>query len=274
MLGFLRGQWAQLQAYELRPNWALLVFSQVLFTAGLALLPYGSWRILRGMEIEMGKSAVWRMFFLGQMAKYLPGSLWAIPSRAFLYHQQGASTAQSLEAVYWESGLGVVGAALVMLLGLPLLLGSVYLWVVGGVVGGFALVFVAGNLVLWRWQPPMRLLKLRITLHPRHLPPIILFYALDWLLIGLSFAALAAAFDPTLSAGGWLGLPGLFAGAWAVSFLAIFAPGGIGVREAVLTLGAGALLDEPLPLVVAIAARLAWTGADIIGFVLFSLVRR
>ena len=276
-------QWDQIRHESLHPDVALIVMAQAGYALGMGAQPFGSWLIVRALGASSSKPAIWHAFFIGQVAKYLPGSVWSLPSRAYLYHQRGLPAARSVEAIFWEASLTVTGAVFLAALGLPLLADFDYLLLLAVVLGGFVLVF-AGAVIFFR-SPLLRAYLQRLPAENRllnglktfelHLTPaqivtITLFYVVDWLIIGLGFAALAAAFGADLTAARWIQAAGLFAGGWAIGFLILVTPGGIGVRDGLLVIGLSTLLDDPLPLVIAVVARLCWIGAEVIGISLAS----
>jgi uncharacterized membrane protein YbhN (UPF0104 family) len=92
-----------------------------------------------------------------------------------------------------------------------------------------------------------------------------------WLLIGFAFGMMVFAISPAFKNSWWPQLIGLYMGAWLVGFVIIFTPGGIGPRDLLLGLGLSLLLNDPLPTVAAILARILWTLAEITGVLLTSL---
>jgi uncharacterized membrane protein YbhN (UPF0104 family) len=58
---------------------------------------------------------------------------------------------------------------------------------------------------------------------------------------------------------------GAYALAWTVGFLVFIAPGGIGAREAALTIALSPMLPAGAPIVVAIVSRVVFTLVDLIG---------
>lgn len=273
----IAGQWASVEdAARIEIRWPLLLTAQVGTLAGLGLLPMGAWLTLRFIGFPLKSQVVWRVFFVSNMAKYLPGSVWALPGRAFLYQRNRLDAAVSITAVVWEVALMCAGAGIAALLSVrlmahyvppsALLLGGIVAALVCG--GLFFLMQARGRSVLARVFPQ----EMRLTL-PQILV-VALVYCLSWVCIGLSFACLVAAVSPGLAAIHWFELAGLYSGAWLVGFLAFFAPGGIGVRDGLLTLGVGVLLAAPLPLVTAVLARLMWTVAEVVGLFLTGLMFR
>lgn len=274
---YIAGQWASLRdTATLQVHWPLLMAAQVGTLIGLALLPLGAWLTLRFVGLPLEGRIVWRAFFVSNMAKYLPGSIWALPGRAFLYQRNQLTVAASITIVVWEVALMCAGAGVVALLSLRLI--QHYIPAIILLVGVlFAVMIGSGVLLLLKTRAQTLLVRvfphaLRLTLP--QMMVVALAYCISWICIGLSFACLVAAVSPELAPIHWFELTGLYSGAWLVGFLAFFAPGGIGVRDGLLTLGVGVLFAPPLPLVTAILARLMWTLAELAGLLLSGLLLR
>jgi hypothetical protein len=197
---------------------------------------------------------MWHAFSLGMVAKYLPGSVWSLPSRAVLY--KGLGITRNLEVVYWETGLTVVAAALVALSALPLLSRLDIFLPILLLIGGGSVAFLVGSWLLKRgW-----LHTLELQLGAPTMLAAMLVYVLTWAVIGCSFMLMVRA-----AGGAWNGhTVGLFAGGWAVGFLSFLTPGGIGVRDGVLIVGVGLFATEPIPLIAAALARICWTVAELV----------
>ncbi|NDJ77452.1 MAG: flippase-like domain-containing protein [Chloroflexi bacterium] len=285
MVRYIQGQWDQIRDEQLDVSVTGLVAAQFFFLVGLTALPVGSWLALRALGRPLSKIEVWHAFFLSMLAKYLPGSIWSLPGRSYLYTQRGVPAAQSVASVFWETALMVSAAVLLGMLGLPTLTGYPYLPPVLLLLSLSAVVFIGGGLALQAGRVRAMLLKVPVVgrvlralqlgdnvLTTRQLVQIVVSYVLSWLVIGCGLATLAAAFGAHLSVFEWGQVVGLFAGAWAVGFLVIGAPGGIGIRDAVLIFGMGHFVADPEPLAIAVLARLAWTVSEIVGVLLARLV--
>lgn len=264
-------QWDQIRQVELNVKWAVLVASQAVLTFGLGLLPLGGWLVLNDLGVRLPPVTVWHIFYLSNLAKYLPGSIWALPSRALLYNRQGLTRTRSGVVVFWEVLLMVVSAALVSLLAYRLLVLYVPPELVLAGVALLALLLVVVMLPPTRRWLGSRLARFDAGLSTGGLVRALAVYMLSWGVMGVAFAGMIASVAPQFDAGWTVELVGLFTGSWLVGFLAIFAPGGIGVRDFLLVLGVSVLLNDPLPAVVAVIARLMWTLAEVAGLGLVQL---
>ena len=81
-----------------------------------------------------------------------------------------------------------------------------------------------------------------------------------WLLIGFSYAMMFPVIDLRV-----VGLAiGGFTLSWSVGYLAVFAPGGIGVRELMLSLFFSSTSYAALSPVLATVHRLVWIGTEVL----------
>ena len=184
------------------------------------------------------------IFFQAQLSKYIPGSVWQYAGRAALARSRGIPVRPvvvSLPVEFAASGIaGCVSAGF--------LLGW---W--GVLAAALAAVILIALYSPVRSRSAVLSTDIRATL----------LYIPAWLLLGLSF---------WLCARGLLGVPardlalyiGAFAVAWIAGLLAIYAPGGLGVREAVLVALLSGRLGAADALVVAAASRLILLLVDVV----------
>lgn len=227
-----------------------------------------AWRaILTDFGARPPLSGAARIFFVGQLAKYLPGKVWPILVQARLgraYRIPGRSSA--------------VAALLAMLitLGSGLLLTAAALPVLGGRAFErfwWSLLIVPLTLVLF-WPPLLnriltRLLRLARRepmprpLSPRGISGAVGWSLATWLAYGTHLWLLLVdigAVGPQLL----LRSVGAFAGSWSVGFLLAVAPAGIGPREVALPLLVGPAVAAPAALVAAVVSRLLLTIVDLL----------
>ncbi len=282
---YLRDQFVQLAEADISVNWGVLILAQLGMTIGLAILPLGSFLTLRALHEPLPAIIVWRVFFISNVAKYLPGSVWALPGRAFLYQRNGITTMHSVMAVFWEVLLMVAGAGVTALLSLRLV--SYYVSstaIYAGLFVGAVLFAIivwgigSGRIVNWlkaRQLPVMvqRLIDQRVVwLTLGDYARVIATYILAWCMIGLSFAGMVYAIHPHLNTRDVIEIIGLYAGTWMIGFLVIITPGGIGVRDGLIILGLSVFILEPIPALAAIIARIGWTLAEIFGVAISTLI--
>lgn len=229
------------------------------------MLPYNSWQMQRWFGYQLSAYTMWRSFYIAQFVKYLPGGFWSIPGRAVLYHRSGIPAVESGTLVILEILGMVLGSCLVALLSIPVFLPlliehaipATLILITGTVALGILL-----RLTRKRWYPAIH----RVRLVPFLYACII--YALNWIVLGIAFALLAPGLNLQLQLPDTIQVIGVHAVAWVVGFVVIITPGGIGVREAVLTIGLTPFFAMPFPVIISLLARIGWTLAEIIGYLI------
>jgi glycosyltransferase 2 family protein len=217
--------------------------------------------------ISIGYVDATRLYNLSQLGKYLPGSIWQFVGRAAAYRSQfGASFERIRNSLLTES-LWVVGAAFVVggvLCGAPLwkfLVNNAptgLLWWLTALVGMGLM--VAAVLFATRRRALLHYARSAIPT-----PRALIVQAGVWLLLGLSFWILVRACGMQA---GLLFSIGLFAGGYALGFLVPFAPAGLGIRDAVLTVGLLPYAPMGEALAVTVVARLVYLTVDLLIVVL------
>lgn len=185
-----------------------------------------------------------RLFYIfatSDLAKYLPGGIWHFVGRAGYYRSQNLPAVSIGQVILKENLWMIVSAGFSG----SMLLVAGYLQAVSSA-GVIALLAVIWWLVIYLWG--------------RHVSPIRITFIIGlqfvtWLLVGLSFSVIVPIDYSTdtviLSAGA-------FTISWLIGFITLFAPGGIGVREAILVALMLPLLSATDSGVFAITHRILW----------------
>ena len=223
-----------------------------------------SWRALltaSGHRLPVGAAA--RLYFLTQIGKYLPGSIWPVVAQMEMGREQGISVARSGLAAVLNLVVGLATGAVVGLVALIAGNGSAggYWWLVAAL----PLLLLALQPVVIRWAVA---LVLRLTRRPaapmdlsgRGIAVAAAWSLAMWLLFGLHVHVLVAALD----GGGIVRSIGAYALAWVVGFLVFVAPAGAGARELSLVLLLSPPLGRPAALAVAVVSRVVGIVADVV----------
>jgi hypothetical protein len=233
----LRGQWrdATTLAASLRPAWGGVAWS-----SAIVLLAYGvliwTWReCLRDAGTRLGTADAVRLWFVSNLARYIPGAFWQVGALALLARQVGASaTAATSAAIALTVVNTLCGVILVVVLGAGLLGG----WRFSPLQPLVAIV----ALVLLRWAGPRSIAFIAArtgrtvqlpALGPRMLAASIGGSAVSWLLYGLAFQQLVSAILPGVD----LQLQSavaIYTAAYLAGFLSLGPPAGLGVADGAL----------------------------------------
>ena len=231
-----------------------------------------AWRsLLAGLGSPLPRTVAARVMFVGQLGKYLPGSVWAFVAQVELARDwnvprsRGAAATLVAIAVTVAVSLAVAAVALPLssaeaarrwwwaLAAAPVLLACLHPRVLGWGIGLAARPFarfrevaeagplrISGGAVaasvgwtLVAWVP--------LGAHV---------WLLTWAVGGNALASIGPAV-------------GAYALAWTLGLLVVFAPAGLGVREVVLVVALAPVVDAGAALVVAVLSRLVMTVADV-----------
>jgi uncharacterized membrane protein YbhN (UPF0104 family) len=220
------------------------VFAAAVVASVVAVTAYGLvWPfLLRRLGTPVSFSWI-GLFFKGQLGKYLPGSVWQYAGRVSLARSRGVPAQRAFVSVVAEVAYSAIAAALASSLLLGSLAGTS---IILGSVALLALVFA-----LRRASP---LLAAG--------PPATGLYLAVWGLYGLAFWTTGRAlFAVPVSE-----LPryiGVFALGWLAGLVAVFAPGGIGVREAVIAALLSTRLGQADAIVLAAVSRIVLSAVDL-----------
>ena len=217
-----------------------------------------------------------RIYFLSNLASYIPGSIWYMANRLHQSRQRGHSAVKTTIALFFETGLLVWAGVMV---GLPVLsrfgtigpqaiigLGALMVIIslaathpsaVGTIVGFIMKVLRRpAPTINVRWSWGLKIWILSLAIYPA------------W---GLSLFCLLKGLHADIS---WWRLPyitGALALAWVIGFLAPWAPAGLGVREGMLYWLLAPYIATPVAMAAVVATRLVtliedlfWAGISLI----------
>ncbi len=258
----------QLSAVDVGP----LVLSVLTGLAGVGVSGLVWRRMLAGLGSDLPLRPAAKVFFVSQLGKYLPGSLWPVLAQAEMGRDHGVPRRSAVAAQ------------------------TLFMWVhlVTGAILGVPVMAAIGVLPLWTAVLPLLLLPL---LFPRPLLAVMNgllgrlgrqplpgrprardmlvasgWALLMWVLYGLHIhLAIEALEFPAPGILPVLVAIGVFAAAWSAGFLFLIAPAGAGARELVLVAGLAAVTAPETAFTVTLISRLvlsladgAWGGAGLL----------
>jgi uncharacterized membrane protein YbhN (UPF0104 family) len=218
-----------------------------------------------------------RIWFASNLARYVPGNVWSFVGAVELARREGVPRRTTL-AVMALAQLLSVGTAL--LVGLPVLVAGEVRPGRAVALGGLAVAVAALLAVALRHRAAALLRRRYPEVGARELAPPPRFaaalaggYGLYWVVTGLAFAGLIRSLRP-LAAGEVPLAVAAYAAAYAVGFLALVTPAGLGVREGVLTLALAQVMPAGAALAVALLSRLWMMLVELLGAGLMQLLGR
>ncbi len=250
-----------------------------LFFAGLYLL--GQAVVWRQIVVDLVAEVTWlpalRAWMVSNMGRYLPGSVWHLVGRVMIGQGAGVQKASGALGVVLEQALQLLSALLIVGISIPF-------WSPDSIVGQYAWV---------AWLVPLGL----VAIHPRIFFPILnflltkigkpalpttltytmmvrytLYYMAVHLCNGLALVATVVALGQPFSTAPVVLGAAMFA--WTVGYLIIVSPGGLGVREWLVTESLAPIIGREVAAVAALLWRAANIITEAIGAGLFGLLVR
>jgi uncharacterized membrane protein YbhN (UPF0104 family) len=275
----LRSQWAELSqhTWQLNPFW---LFASAFFLLASWALEIHIWRqLLAAVGARLPYWPAVRIWFLSAILRYVPGNIWQPLSMTLQCQRRGIAPEATLTSVVFYQILVLLAASPIagVYFGVTgnwgLLTDVLHAWTPWLVAAGLAPVvaFVVRpswlidvvNWLLARLNRP----RLSARLTRANATWVLLLAILDWLLWGACFAALTFALQDYTAAEMLQLAPHLVAAypiAYAIGFVSLITPSGLGVREGALYLLLAPMLGGGSVAVAAIAMRLWITLGELL----------
>jgi hypothetical protein len=223
--------------------------------------------VLHELDHDVPTVRAGQIYLVGQLGKYLPGSVWAFVLQTELARRAGVSGAAAFITVLVTVGLSTTSALLVGLLGLPALFQI-------GTLAAVAVIALVPIALVCAYPPVLtKLVNLALkllrraplerplTMHKIGLA--LMWCAISWIAYGVHLWILASTF-------GGFGTDRLIASIGAIALamcagvLVFVVPSGIGVREAVIVAALAPVADPGPALALALTSRLLFTLCEVL----------
>jgi hypothetical protein len=261
--------WGDVSAALAQLSWPRLLVSGIAVTAGVLLSPLVWQSMLAAVDVRVGVQDASKIYLVGQLGKYVPGSVMAILLQVELARSVGITRARSFTASMLTAGVVVVASLLAGTLAIPAFVQNEprLLWLFVLLPFGLAmlhprpLTFAVNTLLrLLRKAPlPHRLSGAAVTRAA-------VLSVLTYVLYGLHLYLLAAAFRGTWTVNAWVVLllcVGSMGLAMTAGLVAFVLPSGIGARELVIVGGLAAVIPYGQALALAVVSRVMFTVVEL-----------
>jgi glycosyltransferase 2 family protein len=276
---YLINQWQGVSAAIAEISWQSLALSFLLVLLGLAAGTMSWVSVLNGLGPKVPVARAAQVMLVGQLGKYVPGSVWSYVMQMELGRQYGILRPRVLVTGLYAAGIGVVSSLILGALALPVVFQQhTYLtWLF--VLLPIGLVCLHPKVMTWLASLVLRLFRRPPLEHQVTFAVVgkaVGWALLSYMLYGLHLWLLVNSLvDPD-----WQTLV-LLTGAMALGFtVGLFAfvfPSGVGVREAILVGAMTMLLTVPQASAMSLVSRMMFTAADLLAAgvaVLFVVILR
>lgn len=259
----LFGRWDETRRALEQLSWPYAGAALLAGVAGLGAWMLAWRRLLAGLGSPLPPRAAVRIYFVSQLGKYIPGSVWALVAQMEMAKEHRVPRERGASAALLSMATTIAGGCAVAAVTLPLTSPAAtrhYWWLLI-----LAPVFVAllhPRIVTFTLNRALRLARrppLARTAGPGTMAAALAWTVLGWFLFGTHAWLLVRA----AGGHGFFLATGAYALAFTAGFLVVIAPGGVGVREAALTAALAPVLPAGAALVVALVSRVVLTAADL-----------
>ena len=246
--------------------WPALLVSLVMVLAGLGAQTM-AWRAaLTDLGHRVGVSTAARIYLIGLLAKYLPGSLWSFVLQMELGKRANVSRSRAFLAGMVALALSTTAALVLGAFGLPVLFKAGRLIAVLVLtLAPVALVCSHPRVLTWltqRFLAVTRRPALDTPLTWRGVAQVTGWSAVAWVCFGVHLWLLASA-AAAPGFGGLVRCVAAFALALTAGIFAFMSPSGLGVREAIITAALLPYASPGVALGIALASRVIFTVGDL-----------
>ena len=261
--------WLKVRTYEWHFNYVLLAISFCIILA-VSIFMIVIWRYILGQfNAHLSFKKAFRIWFLSSLGRYIPGKVWQVMGMAYLTNKEGIGAEISITSALLAQALSFIPGMILGLFTVMFFIPDIHLpgWVY------LALIFVPLGIIIV--YPPYleklvnainRFLK-RKELHftatfARNLSTMLL-YLCAWIVHGIAFFLFTRSIT-YIDVTHIFSFFGIFAGAYIIGLIAVFVPGGLGVREGILAALLSAFFPFPVAVAIAFGSRIWITCAELL----------
>jgi uncharacterized membrane protein YbhN (UPF0104 family) len=246
------------------------ILSTIIFVFSYFVQIWAWYLITLKLKIALSPSETLKTWFYSQLGKYLPGKIWLFLSRFHFYESKGQSKKAISVAIYLEVVTMIVAGGFIFLAALILFkdIGPFYFWRQSGwLVLLFLLGFISMHprifqkiinwaLVQFKKEP------ISLSISYSDILFILFVCIVSWVTGGIGFYLFVNSIYP-VTPQYILFLTGALAVSSTLGLIAIFAPGGLGVREGALVYLLSFMMATPVAVVISVLTRIWMTLIEI-----------
>ena len=267
---YLARNGSEVAAHPWRVDWARLGLATVCVLAAYTTFVLSWRRILARLGGPLGALDAHRIWYIGNLGRYVPGKLLQLAGTAYLARAKGVSPVLTVSASLTSQAFVLCAALVVGALTLPELAageaGLGMLWPIGLGVAAILLLVVLTPALDSAYRIALRLLgrsEYFETLPTGEKVVLLAANLIAWLAFGTGFWLFVRAVAP-IEADTFLPMIGISAAGYAGGYLAVFVPGGLGVREGIYALLLAAYVPPSMAVAIAILCRVWLTACELL----------
>jgi uncharacterized membrane protein YbhN (UPF0104 family) len=267
--------WNQVKDYHWELNWGWVILSFLIQGLTFVILVEAWRKLLTNFGHTLSFQKIFKAWFVSNLGKYLPGKIWQILGAVYLLEKEGVPKRKTMAVAIMAQAFSIFSGIFLSLIFLGYDFYEKYL-AQSKVLLGVIVIFMVGMLALILYPKflekvlngLLRLAKkepIEIKLKAKDMLLYLWLYGVSWMIFGLGFMVLIKAMTP-VSFNQYFGLSGAFAFSYILGLLALFAPGGIGVREGILVILLSNFFPTPVATLISFSSRIWITLAEALCF--------
>jgi len=215
--------------------------------------------ILRKLNAKIPYIKALKIRTISELARYLPGSIWHLLGRTYYAEKAGIRKIKTLTSIALEIGANVIAGLLLFVLCLPFFLKmDILMKLIPLLVAiPIGLVLIHPKVLNKALNLGLRIMKkksIKLDFRYMDIAVFIGIYFVLWLVNGVAFFYLVRSIY-FIDYSKILFLSGAFAVAWVMGFVSLISPGGLGVREGILSVLLSIYMPLPIAIIISLISR-------------------
>lgn len=270
---YIYTNWVEIKSFEWNIDYLILILSLFSLCIPFIMMAFGWYIILRILNSITNPLQCIRIYTVSQLARYIPGKIFMFVGRVMLAERMGVKKSISILSVFFEAIISTSGAFFAILI-LYIFSSKIQIDWLDPLRIGFLIVcglfmlnprlikFILNKIYQMRYGRDVDFPSIDFKYYKIVL--LCFYYIIIWVLVGMSFYFLVSSFfGQLISLKVAFDISCIFLISWLVGFLSFLTPGGIGVREAIMTIGLEQLFPLYLVAIIAIISRIWFTIGEL-----------
>ena len=274
VLGFLAlylfRNWSEVRAHPWSIDWSRLVLASLCVLAAYSGFVLCWRRILGRLGGRLSVRDAHRIWYIGNLARYVPGKVLQLAGTAYLARAKGVSPVLTVSASLISQLFVLAGGLVVAASTLPGLGASAVdlgvTWPIGLGIAALLLLVVLSPALDLAFRFGLRALgrsEYHASVPIAERVVLLAANVVTWVVFGAGFWLFVRAVTP-IEADSLLPMIGISAAGYVGGYLAVFVPGGLGVREGLYALLLTAWVPPSMAVAIAIFCRLWLTACELL----------
>ena len=262
--------WGEIKGTSFTFKVVPFILSTLIFAFSYLIQAWAWYLITLKLGIALSPSETIETWFYSQLGKYLPGKVWLLLGRFYLYDSKGKSKKVISIALYFETILVILSGGLIFLAALVFFKeirssydGNQFWWVILLFIIALVSLHPRVLLKILNWiLVQLNREPISLSISYSEVLGILIFCVVAWMIGGIGFYLFVDSVYP-VSSNYILFLTGALAISSTLGLMAIFAPSGLGVREGALVYLLSFLMATPVAVIISILTRIWMTLIEI-----------